>query len=154
VKSSPSSAASNLDLPAAVAAQAIAAALALAAGAFAAWVMQRHGLYSVALAALAAGTLAGSVQARSWARARRQPRWELAGGVDGQLWLRRDVMRARVRVGPATRVLGPSVFLDLHATDPAQRLRYRRWLTPLDLAPDALRRLTLVLPEGGRGAGS
>jgi hypothetical protein len=154
VKSSPSSAASSLELPAAFAADAVAAVLALAAGLFAAWVLQRQGQEGLALAAVAGGLLAGAVQAYGWARARSQPRWDLSGGADGQLWLRRDVMRTPVRVGAATRVLGPSVFLDLHAKDPAIGLQYRGWLTPLDLSPDSLRRLTLVLPECGRDAGS
>jgi hypothetical protein len=112
-------------------------------------VLQRLSQDGLALAVLVAGTLAGIAQAHAWARARRQPRWELAAGSDGLLWLRRDAFRAQVRVGPATRLLGPSVFLDVTFATPTKTVRCRRWITPPDAPAAALRRWTVLLPSAG-----
>lgn len=135
-----------------MAAQAVAAGLLVVAGLFAGWVLQRHGLALAAGAAVLTGTMAGILQARAWWRARRGPGTRLVRTIDGSLWLERDKSRLAVVAGPGSRVLGPSVFLDLRGTD--TQVRHRCWLTPLDLPPGALRRLTLVLPRSGAGAGS
>jgi hypothetical protein len=134
-----------------VAAQAVSAGLLVAAGLFAGWVLRRHGLDALAGAATAAGLLAGLLQARAWRRARRAPAVRLRRAPDGGLWLESAAAAVAVQAGPATRILGPSVFLDLRASDTQAR---RCWLTPLDLPPGALRRLTLVLPRSGPGTGS
>jgi hypothetical protein len=135
-----------------VAAQAVAAALLVTAGAFGAWALQRQGLGEAAVGVLAAGVLAGIVQVHCWWRSRRRPPSRLRRAPDGELWLERDGTAVVVGMGPATRLMGPSVFLDLRGTD--TEARYRHWLTPLDLPPADLRRLTLVLPRSGPQEGS
>ena len=52
-----------------------------------------------------------------------------------------------VVLGPSTRVLGPSVFLDLRYALDGRRRRCLRWLLPCDVPSDVLRRWTVVLPS-------
>jgi hypothetical protein len=55
---------------------------------------------------------------------------------------------------PGTRLIGPSVFLDLHATVPGAVAPLRCWITPLDAPRDTLRRLGVALAGAGRATGS
>ena len=70
-------------------------------------------------------------------------------GPDGALYLQAGNAPAAVAtLGPGTRRLGPSVFLDLRVAS-AGRRRVCRWLTPLDVTDADLRRWTVVLPHCG-----
>ena len=71
-------------------------------------------------------------------------------GADGTLYLQTGNAPAAVAtLGPGTRRLGPSVFLDLRVVTAGRRQRVRRWLTPLDVEGADLRRWTVVLPHCG-----
>jgi hypothetical protein len=57
-------------------------------------------------------------------------------------------------VSVGTRLLGPSVFLDLLAASNPAGEPLRTWLTPLDVPTQAIRRWGVVLPRSGRVARS
>jgi hypothetical protein len=48
-----------------------------------------------------------------------------------------------------TRLIGPSVFLDLLAESNPAGERLRTWLTPFDAPPRVLRRWSVVLARSG-----
>ncbi len=67
-------------------------------------------------------------------RSRRQPARRLVACADGSLWLHRAGQApCRTTIGVGTRLLGPSVFLDLLADSNPAGDRFRTWLTPLDV---------------------
>jgi hypothetical protein len=55
-------------------------------------------------------------------------------------------------VSVGTRLLGPSVFLDLLAASNPAGKPLRAWLTPLDVPAQAIRRWSVLLPRAGRAA--
>ena len=124
--------------------------------AFLAWAVARSGgSMTASLLPLLAGSSIVATQVRSWVRARRQPGRRLVACADGTLWLQtagQAPSRATLSVG--TRLLGPSVFLDLSAESNPAGKRFRAWLTPLDVPLQAIRRWSVVLPRSGRVTGS
>ena len=154
MRSSPASADSSLELPRVTAADLAAGALVALATAFLAWAVVRSdgSMAAVLLPVLAGGTIVAA-QARSWIRSRRQPGRRLVACVDGSLWLHTTgQVPCRSTLGVGTRLLGPSVFLDLVvASNPAGE-RYRTWLTPFDVPSPAIRRWSVILPGCGRAA--
>jgi hypothetical protein len=128
----------------------MAAGLVLLAGLFAAWACLRVGAAGLALLA---GATAGAVAARQaipWTVSRRPPPLLLERLADGRLQVRYGTgLPVPLVIGPRTRLLGPSVFLDLAYASTTQTVRCRRWITPLDAPAQALRRWTVLLPGVG-----
>lgn len=154
MRSSPASADSSLELPRVTAADLAAGALVVLATAFLAWAVVRSdgSMTAVLLLVLAGGTTV-TAQARSWMRSRRQPGRRLVARADGSLWLHSaGQVQCRSTVGVGTRLLGPSVFLDLVVDSTPAGERYRAWLTPFDVPSPAIRRWSVVLPRCGRAA--
>jgi hypothetical protein len=153
VQSSPPFGVSSLELPAVTIADRAAAGVGLFVGPFLGYVLWRHGLPFLAVLAAGGTTVAVVMQAFSWTRSRlHPPRW-LECAVDGQVQVRvGGGPPGPARLRSTTRRLGPSVFLDVEYTHGRRRLRYRRWLTALDVPADALRRWSVVLPTCGRAA--
>ncbi len=90
-------------------------AMAALATAFLAWAVVRAGgsVTTSLLLLLAGGSLVAAL-ARSWMRARGKPARRLVACADGSLWLlRAGQVPCRATVGVGTRLIGPSVFLDL-----------------------------------------
>jgi hypothetical protein len=86
------------------------------------------------------------LQARSWLRSLGRPGRRLLARGDGSLWLHTvGQVPRRATLGPGTRLIGPSVFLDLLAESNPAGERLRTWLTPLDVPPPVLRRWRVVL---------
>jgi hypothetical protein len=154
VRSSPAFVVSSLELPAVTAADRIAGLLVLLAGLFVAWACARAGAGAWLVAAVVlAGGLECARQLLAWRRAGRAPRRRLDFVGDGTLWLSTPgAPPGRVLVGRGTRLLGPSVFLDLHAASPGSGGRYRYWLLPFDVPEPVLRRWSVVLPRCWRVA--
>jgi len=130
-----------------------AGALVSLATAFLAWAVVRSGgsTTAVLLPLLLAGGSILAAQARSWMRSTRQPSRRLVACADGSLWLHTaGQVPCRSTLGVGTRLLGPSVFLDLVVDSNPAGERFRTWLTPFDVPPLALRRWSVVLPRCGR----
>ena len=90
---------------------------------------------------------------RSWMRSRRQPARRLVARADGSLWLHTAGQApCRSTLGVGTRLLGPSVFLDLVVDSNRAGERFRTWLTPFDVPSPAIRRWSVVMPRCGRAA--
>ena len=153
MRSSPVSADSSLELPRVTAADMAAGALVALATAFLAWAVVRSDGWSktaVLLLVLAGGTMVAA-QVRSWMRSWRQPGRLLVACADGYLWLHTaGQVPRRSTVGVGTRLLGPSVFLDLVVDSNRAGERFRTWLTPFDVPSPAIRRWRVVLPRCGR----
>lgn len=110
---------------------------------------------TAALLLLLAGSSLVATQVRSWVRSSHQPARRLVAYADGSLWLHTaGHAPCHATVGGGTRLIGPSVFLDLLADSNLAGKRYRAWLTPLDVPTQAIRRWCVVLPRSGRGTGS
>ncbi|MGL6221981.1 MAG: hypothetical protein ACRC6L_00190 [Steroidobacteraceae bacterium] len=156
MRSSPAFAVSSLELPAVAAADRIAGLLVLLAALFVAWACARAGAAGWLVVALVlAGGLDSARRLLVWRRASGAPAHRLDCLDDGTLWLSAPGKPAcRVLVGRGTRLLGPSVFLDLHAASPVLAGRYRYWLLPFDAPAQALRRWSVVLPHCWRVAGT
>jgi hypothetical protein len=93
-----------------------------------------------------AGLVAIVIQVLHWNRSRTAPRRWLETTPGGALMLRHaDGVASPARLRPATRILGPSVFVDLECGISAAYPRIRRWITPLDVPHDVLRRWSIVL---------
>jgi hypothetical protein len=124
--------------------------------AFVAWAVVRSGgPVAASLLLLLAGGSIVAVLARSWMRSRRQPARRLVACTDGSLWLHRaGQVPSRATIGGGTRLIGPSVFLDLLVDSNPAGERFRTWLTPLDVPSPAIRRWGVLLPRCGRSAGS
>jgi hypothetical protein len=151
VRSSPAYAALVLDLPVVTIADRATAALAVLAGAFGAWVLARHGHTAIACVTLCAGATVACMQVLLWTRSSLRPRLRLERDPDGALRVHaRGTTPVPATVGPGTRRLGISVFLDIRFVRNGRRARYGRWLTPFDVPAAALRRWTVVLPSSGR----
>jgi hypothetical protein len=156
VRSSPPSVDSSLELPPVTAADLAAGALVALATGFLGWAGVRSGgsLTVAMLLVLAGGSLL-AIQIASWRRCLRPPARRLLASVDGSLWLHTTGQAPRrASVGLGTRLLGPSVFLDLVVVSNPAGERLRTWLTPLDVPPQALRRWSVILPRAGRVVGS
>ena len=138
------------------AADLVAGAIVAVATAFLAWAVVRSGgSMTAALLLLLAGSSIVAIQVRSWMRATRQPVRRLVACADGSLWLHTAGQApCRATIGVGTRLLGPSVFLDLLADSNLAGKRFRTWLTPLDVPRLAIRRWSVVLPRSGRVTGS
>jgi hypothetical protein len=153
VRSSPAFAGSDLEVPAVTLAERASAVLPWLAAAFAAWVCARHEL---ALAGVLPVLLAACVTARQnqcWTRSRSRPALVVEYRTDRVLRVRlRDDGPFPAVLGGGTRLLGPSVFLDLRFAVGGRQVRCRRWLTVFDVPADTLRRWTVVLPTCGRVA--
>ena len=155
MRSSPVSADSSLELPRVTAADMAAGALVALATAFLAWAVVRSDGWSktaVLLLVLAGGTMV-AVLAWSWRRSRRQPARRLVACADGSLWLHTaGHTPCRMAIGVGTRLIGPSVFLDLLVDSNPAGERFRTWLTPFDVPSPAIRRWSVVMPRCGRAA--
>jgi hypothetical protein len=129
-----------------------AGALVSLATAFLAWaVVRSDGSKTAVLLLLLAGSSIVAAQARSWMRPTRQPGRRLVACADGSLWLQTaGQVPCRSTLGVGTRLLGPSVFLDLVVDSNPPGKRLRTWLTPFDVPPLALRRWSVALPRCGR----
>jgi len=156
VRSSPASVDSSLELPPVTAADLAVGAILALATAYLAWAVVRSGgSMTACLLLLLAGTSIVATWGRSWMRSTRQPARRLVAGADGSLWLHTAGQApCRATIGVGTRLLGPSVFLDLLADSNPTGKRFRTWLTPLDVPTQAIRRWSVVLTRAGRGTGS
>ena len=123
---------------------------------FLAWAVARSGgSMTASLLLLLAGSSVVTTQVRSWMRSTRQPARRLVACADGSLWLHTAGQApCRATLGLGTRLVGPSVFLDLLADSNPAGKRFRTWLTPFDVPSQAIRRWSVVLPRCGRVAGS
>ena len=153
MRSSPAYAGSSLEVPAVTVADRLAAALVLLAGLFAAWALARQGTVGLAALALGAAGVVAAQQAFSWTRSKRQAPWLLQRLADGRLQVRRGTgAPLPVAIGARTRLLGPSVFLDLDFATGGTREGCRCWITPFDAPAQALRRWAVLLPSAGSRA--
>ena len=156
MRSSPAFAVSSLELPAVTAADRIAAALVPLAALFVTWACARAGIggWWVVGVAGGAGGLACLHAALAVRRARRAPLRRLDVRGDGTMTLRTAGGQAPcpVTVGRGTRLLGPSVFLDLRTSSPGAEGRLRYWISPFDAPAHVLRQWSVVLPRCGRVA--
>jgi hypothetical protein len=122
------------------------------AAAFLAWSVVRSGGAMTALPLLLVGggsILAGQV--RSCRHSARQPDRRLVARADGSIWLHTAGQApCRTTIGVGTRLLGPSVFLDLVVDSNLAGGRFRTWLTPFDVPSQAIRRWSVLLPRCGR----
>jgi hypothetical protein len=146
----------SLELPPVTAADLAAGAMVALATAFVAWAVVRSGgTVTASQLLLLAGSSILTALARSWMRSRRQPARRLVACADGSLWLHTaGQVPCRTTIGVGTRLIGPTVFLDLTVDSNPTGNRFRTWLTPLDVPAAALRRWRVVLPRCGRLAGS
>jgi hypothetical protein len=137
----------DLELPAVTLAARLAGVLVPLAAAYAALALavQGHdGLAMLVLGGAALGCGLHLVRRRSV----RQGSMRLRLGADGALYLLAgDAPVAMATLGPGTRRLGPSVFLDLRVASAGGCRRVCRWLTPFDVAAADLRRWIVVLPH-------
>ena len=157
MQSLPPSGSSPLELPPVTAADRGSAVLVLTAGAFLAWEFARQGWIVAAAIACVLATVAAGWMRRHWqiASSSRLRSMVLCRLADGRLQVVvAGAAAVATTVGAGTRLLGPSVFLDLHFAIAGGRIRYRKWLTPLDVPADVLRHWIVVLPRGGRAARS
>jgi hypothetical protein len=152
VRSSPASADSSLELPPVTAADLAAGAIVALATAFLAWAIVRSGWSMTASLLLSlAGSAIVAIRVRSWVRSTCQPARRLVACPDGSLWLHTvGQPPCRATLGPGTRLIGPSVFLDLLADSNRAGERLRSWLTPFDVPASAIRRCSVVLRRSGR----
>ena len=155
MRSSPAYAGLALELPATTLAARVPAVLVPLAGAFGVAVALRLGFdAAAAVPALLAGA-ALAMQARNWTRSGRAPALRLECGADGTLQLHGAAPApVRATLGPRTRRLGPSVFLDLRFAIGGRERRLGCWLTHFDVPAGVLRRWTVVLPARGHAARS
>ena len=113
------------------------------------------GSAAASLMLVLAGSSIVALQARSWMRSMDQPARRLVIRADGSLWLQTASQApCRMTIGVGTRMLGPSVFLDLLAASNPAGKPFRTWLTPLDVPAQAIRRWSVLLPRSGRVARS
>lgn len=155
MRSSRAYAVSSLELPAVTAAAKAGGMLVVLATAFVAWCCVRAEVHFGFLAAtVVAGGLVLAVQLRDWQRARRSPARRLEARPDGSVWLRETgtAEAFAVTVERGTRLLGPSVFLDLRVAYAKAPGRLQCWITPLDAPAQVMRQWSVVLPLCGRAA--
>jgi hypothetical protein len=134
---------------------AVGALVALATGLLAWASVRTGGSMTASLLLVLAGSSIAAALVRSWLRSTRQPARRLVACADGSLWLHKAGQApCRMTVGVRTRLIGPSVFLDLLAASNPAGKRLRTWLTPLDVPTQAIRRWSVVLPRCGLATGS
>jgi hypothetical protein len=129
--------------------------LVVLATAFTAWCCIRAEVHpGFTAAAVFAGALVVASLLSGWRRARRSPVRRLEARPDGSIWLREDgaAEPCAVSVERGTRLLGPSVFLDLRVAYAQAPGRLRCWITPLDAPGRVMRQWSVVLPLCGRVA--
>ncbi len=157
MRSSRQFASSPLELPPVTVVDRGSAVLMLMAGAFLAWEFARQGQIVAAAGAGALAAVAAGWMRRSWQIASRSRLQAMALRRlgDGRLQVVvAGVSAVAATIGAGTRLLGPSVFLELHFAFAGGRVRYRKWLTPLDVPAEVLRHWIVVLPHGGWAARS
>ena len=155
MRSSPPSASLGLELVAVTVADRTSCVLVVAAGAFVAAEFVRLGIPWVAVAAALLASAAAWVQWWRWTVSSRMAPMVLLRLADGRLQVHgAGPQPVAATLGPRTRLLGPSVFLDVHYAVSGRVVRYRKWLTPRDLPNGALRRWIVVLPACARVARS
>ena len=156
MRSSPASVDSSLELPPVTAADRVVGALVVLATGFLAWAgVRAGGSLTASLLLVLAGSSVVAIQVHRWVRSTRQPARRLVARADGSLWLHTAGQApCRMTIGVGTRLLGPSVFLDLLAASNPAGKPLRTWLTPLDVTAQAIRRWGVVLPHSGRAARS
>jgi hypothetical protein len=139
----------DLELPSVTLAERLAGVLVPLAGAYASWTLLAQGHGVAAALVMAGATVAFVIDALADRRTGQQ-RSRLCLGADGVLHLRPGGSpEATAVLGPGTRRLGPSVFLDLRVTSAGGCRRMCLWLTPFDVAAADLRRWTVALPLCG-----
>jgi hypothetical protein len=129
--------------------------LVVLATAFAAWCCVRAEVHAGFTAATAlAGGLVLARLLSGWRSARRTPVRCLEARPDGSIWLRATGAAEpfAVTVERGTRLLGPSVFLDLRVAYARAPGRLQCWITPLDAPGRVMRQWSVVLPLCGRVA--
>jgi hypothetical protein len=147
VRSSPAFAALDLELPPVTLAARLAGVLVPLAAAYAAWTLVVQGHDGLAMLVLAGAAL-GSALHLARRRQAGPGTMRLRLDLDGALYLLAgDAPAALATLGPGTRRLGPSVFLDLRVASAGGCRRVCRWLTPFDVAAADLRRWIVVLPH-------
>jgi hypothetical protein len=121
---------------------------------FLAWTAVRAGAGAwVPGAVVLAGAGICACLRREWRRARGLPACRLEAWPDGSIWLRQaGAAPAAVTNGRGTRLLGPSVFLDLRVAGCGRTGRLQCWLTPFDAPQHVIRQWSVALPRGGRVA--
>jgi len=148
VRSSRPFASLRLELPPVTLADRAGCVLVAAAGVVAATQWATVGRPGLALVIVVAALALAACQAISWTQSRAMARTVLEHDSKGTLRLSVGGRAATdVVLGPSTRVLGPSVFLDLCYALDGRRRRCLRWLLPCDVPSDVLRRWTVVLPS-------
>jgi hypothetical protein len=155
VPSSRAYAVSSLELPAVTAAAQAGGVLVVLATAFVVWCCFRAEVHSGLPAAAAfAGSLVFARLLNGWRSARRAPVRRLEVRPDGSIWLREagNAEAFAVTVERGTRLLGPSVFLDLRVAYAQAPGRLHCWITPLDAPGRVMRQWSVVLPLCGRVA--
>ncbi len=155
MRSSPASVVSSLELPPVTAAdRTVGVLVALAAGLLAWRGIRQGSSVTASLPWVLAGAVIVAAQVQGWLRAMRQPVRRLVACADGSLWLHREGHApCRMAIGVGTRLVGPSVFLDLGVASNRSAKRLRTWLTPFDVPTQAIRRWSVLLPRSGRVAG-
>jgi hypothetical protein len=139
----------DLELPSVTLAERLARVLVPLAGAYASWTLLAQGHGIAAALVMSGATVAFVVDALADRRSGQQ-RGRLRLGADGVLHLQAGGSpEATAELGPGTRRLGPSVFLDLRVTSAGGRRRMFLWLTPFDVTAADLRRWTVALPLCG-----
>jgi len=137
----------DLELPPVTFAARLAGVLVPLAAAYAAWALVVQGHGGLAMLVLGGAALGGGLHLIRRRSVRPGAMW-LRLGTDGALYLLAGDAPALVAtLGPGTRRLGPSVFLDLRVASAGGCRRVRRWLTPFDVAAADLRCWTVVLPH-------
>jgi hypothetical protein len=155
VRSSPAFAVSSLELPAITAADLITAVLVPLAALFLTWACARAGVAGwVVVAAALMGGWACVHTVLALRRAGCLPVRRLDISSDGTVTLTDQGGQTPrvVTVQPGTRLLGPSVFLDLRTSSPGAKVRLRYWISPFDAPARVLRQWSVVLPRCGRVA--
>lgn len=146
---------SNLELPAVTAASRAGGVLVVMATVFVVWCCFRaEAHFGFPAAAAVAGGLVVASLLNGWRRARHSPARHLEARPDGSIWLRETGVAEAfaVAVERGTRLLGPSIFLDLRVSYAQGPGRLQCWITPLDAPGQIMRQWSFVLPLCGRVA--
>jgi hypothetical protein len=132
----PASEAVQIELPGWLLAERLSALLCIVCGAFGEIVIARYPDLPAG-----PGVLAGAVLLMAGHLARRRIRTLLFCGPGACEALLADGRRIECRLGRGTRLLGPTILLDLERDGRREKI----WLTPLDVGPGSRRRLNLYL---------
>jgi hypothetical protein len=155
VQSSPPYASLRLELPPVTFADRATCVLVVLAGGFAAMELAARARPGMALLAAGLAIAVAVTRALFWTQSRFAPATVLERVPDGTLRVRMDGRPAAVAtLGTGTRTVGASVYLEFDYPVDRRRTRCRRWLTPLDVPAEMLRRWMVVLPGSGRVARS